>query len=165
MPTTRPCPALAVIGAGFCGALLAIHAARAGLAVTLIERSGSFGPGLAYGVAAGSAGALHLLNTPAGRMSAFAADPEHFVRWAQGRGLAATGGSFLPRAVYGAYLAELLRAAGACPAGQVTGPGIACLTGQVVAVEPAAAGVLVRLADGRRLDFDRAALCVGNLPP
>lgn len=154
-----------MIGAGFCGALLAIHAARAGLAVTLIERSGSFGPGLAYGVAAGSPGALHLLNTPAGRMSAFAADPEHFVRWAQGRGLAATGGSFLPRAVYGAYLAELLRAAGACPAGQVTGPGIACLTGQVVAVEPAAAGVLVRLADGRRLDFDRAALCVGNLPP
>lgn len=149
-----------MVGAGFCGALLAIHAARAGLAVTLIERGDRFGPGLAYG----AAGPLHLLNTPAGRMSAFAEDPEHFVRWARGRGLAASGGSFLPRSLYGAYLEGLLAEAGACPGGQVVS-GIGCLTGQVVAAVPEADGVTVRLADGRALRFDRVALCPGNLPP
>lgn len=119
------------------------------MAVTLVERGGRFGPGLAYG----AAGPLHLLNTPAGRMSAFADDPEHFVRWAQGRGLAASGGSFLPRSVYGEYLEALLRG---CPEGQVT-----CLAGQVVAADAAC----VRLADGGVVRADRVALCPGNLPP
>jgi uncharacterized NAD(P)/FAD-binding protein YdhS len=137
-----------VVGAGFCGTLLAIHAARLGMAVTLVERGGRFGPGLAYG----AAGPLHLLNTPAGRMSAFADEPEHFVRWAQGRGLAVSGGSFLPRSLYGEYLAELLRG---CPEGQVR-----CRTGQVVAVAPGG----VRLGDGGELRADRVALCPGNLP-
>lgn len=156
MPTPLPCPVVAVVGAGFCGAMLALHLARAGgVAVLLIDRSGRFGPGLAYGAAR----PMHLLNTPAGRMSAFVDDPEHFTRWAQAQGLAAHGGAFLPRPLYGEYLAALLAS---CPRGQ---PGITCLTGHVVGLEFAADGVRLRLADGGVLRVDGAALCPGNPPP
>ena len=65
-------PTVAVVGAGFCGAVAALHLARLGLGVLLLDRGGRFGPGLAYGAAR----PLHLLNTPAGRMSAFVDDPE-----------------------------------------------------------------------------------------
>jgi len=84
-----PRPDVAILGAGFCGALLAVHLARAGRAVTLIDRTGRFGPGLAYG----GVHPRHYLNTPAGRTSAFPDDPDHFTRWASARDPAVTGGS------------------------------------------------------------------------
>ncbi len=156
MPASPPCPVVAVIGAGFCGATLALQLARAGgVAVLLIDRSGRFGPGLAYGAAR----PIHLLNTPAGRMSAFTDDPEHFVRWARAQGLAVTGASFLPRPVYGEYIARLLAD---CPRGQ---PGLTCLTGQVVELAREGDGLALALADGGRLRVDHVALCPGNPPP
>ena len=159
---SRPCPVVAVVGAGFCGTTLAVHLARADdVAVVLIDRSGSFGPGLAYGAAR----PIHLLNTPAGRMSAVADDPEHFTRWAAARVPGTSGGSFLPRPLYGDYLRELL--AGARPvlasaSGQVRSdmPGVTCLTGQVLDVDEG----WVLLADGR-LKADAVVLCPGNPPP
>ncbi|WAS97669.1 FAD/NAD(P)-binding protein [Nannocystis punicea] len=148
-------PAVAVVGAGFCGAAVAWHLARAGgPRVTLIDGRGRFGPGLAYR----TADPRHLLNTPAGRMSALADDPEHFVRWARGRGREVGGGSFLPRGVYGDYLRELVAAAG---------PAITCLTGHVVEVlppTPDGPATLV-LTDATRLVADHVVLALGNLPP
>lgn len=158
----RACPVVAVVGAGFCGTTLAVHLARAGeVAVVLIDRSGSFGPGLAYGAAR----PIHLLNTPAGRMSAVADDPEHFTRWAATRVPGAAGGSFLPRPLYGEYLRALLAAAGPMLArtlGQVRTdmPGVTCLTGQVLNVSDGR----VILADGS-VTADAVALCPGNPPP
>lgn len=153
------CPVVAIVGAGFCGALLAVHLVRAGgVSVALVDRTGRFGPGLAYG----AAGPLHLLNTPAGRMSAFADDPDHFTRWARERDPTVTGGSFLPRPVYGAYLEALLAA---CPRGQVGEPGLACLQGQVDDLVLAPAGARLHLADGSSLHAARVALCPGNPPP
>ena len=152
-----------IVGAGFCGTVLAVHLARAGgFAAVLIDRSGSFGPGLAYGAAR----PFHLLNTPAGRMSAFPDDPEHFTRWAQGRDPAVGGGSFLPRPLYGEYLRDLLASThpiAACTAGQVRTdrPGVTCLKGQVVE----AGDGWVALADGGRLAADAVVLCPGNPPP
>jgi uncharacterized NAD(P)/FAD-binding protein YdhS len=152
-----------IVGAGFCGTVLAVHLARAGgFAVALIDRSGRFGPGLAYGAAR----PIHLLNTPAGRMSAFPEDPDHFTRWARTRDPAVGGGSFLPRPLYGEYLRALLAGAGpvtACSPGQVRTdmPGVTCLTGQVVEVGDGG----VALADGGRLAADAVVLCPGNPAP
>lgn len=187
MQRRASCPVVAVVGAGFCGTLLAVLLARAGgLRILLIDRSGRFGPGLAY-----VGGPAHLLlNTPAGRMSAFADDPGHFTRWAQARDPAVHGGSFLPRAMYGAYLQDLLASAmapaapeeeegafdplGATwrpgkapepPPRRDEGPGIVCLEGQVIDLLPTGDGVRLRLADGRMLRVDRVALCPGNPPP
>jgi len=149
-------PAIAVVGAGFCGAALAYHLARApaGPRVTVIDARGEFGPGLAYR----TADPRHLLNTPAGRMSALADDPEHFVRWARERDPDVTGGSFLPRGLYGEYLRALMPARGG---------GITCLAGQVVDVRPpAAAGpAALALADGATVVADHVVLAVGNFPP
>ncbi|MBA3548073.1 MAG: FAD/NAD(P)-binding protein, partial [Nannocystis sp.] len=186
MQRRASCPVVAVIGAGFCGTLLAILLARTGdVRVLLVDRRGRFGPGLAYG----EAQRQHLLNTPAGRMSAFADDPEHFTRWARARDPKVEGGSFLPRAVYGAYLQDLLASAitpepeeedsdfdplGATwrpgkapepPPRRDEGPGIICLEGQVIDLLPTGDGMRLRLADGRMLRVDRAAICTGNPPP
>ena len=132
---------VAIVGAGFCGTLLAVHLARAGLAVTLIDRTGRFGPGLAYG----AAHPLHLLNTPAGRMSAFPDDPEHFTRWAHARDPQVTGGSFLPRRLYGEYLEQLR-----------TALPITCLSDQVTD--------LTRDADAYRLTLTRDARVIAGDP-
>lgn len=86
---------IVVIGAGFTGTMTAVHLAqraRTPLRVTLIERSGRFARGVAYGTRQ----ECHLLNVPAGRMSAFPDDEGHFLRWAYGRDSTVRGGSFLP---------------------------------------------------------------------
>lgn len=161
-------PDVAVIGAGFCGTLAAIHLARAGLRVALLERTGRFGPGLAYG-AAGPAH-VHLLNTPAGRMSAVPDDPDHFTRWARARDPSVTGGSFLARRDYAAYL-EALLAEATCPSGQPGStcpsdqPAITCLPGRVLDIVPEPRGYSLELDGGRSLRAAAVVLATGNLPP
>ncbi len=71
-------PTIAIIGAGFSGTLTAVqvvrHAAHP-LRVLLYNPKEHFGPGLAYGTPSGE----HLLNVPAGGMSALDDDPGHFL--------------------------------------------------------------------------------------
>ncbi len=101
---------IVVIGGGFSGTLTSIQLSRrtAGVPVILLEETGEAGPGLAYQCADHSA----LLNVPAGRMSAFREQPDHFLGYARtvlGEGVQAE--DFLPRHVYGGYLKECLREA------------------------------------------------------
>ena len=91
---------IAVIGAGFSGTILAAHLLRrsqGSLRIYLINRSGR----LARGVAYGTRNSRHVLNVPAGRMSAFAEDENDFLRFAQDRDPNIAGGSFVPRHLYG----------------------------------------------------------------
>lgn len=154
MPSTSP--RVAIVGAGFSGVALAHHLAHARRPpeVVLVERRPAFGPGLAYR----TADPLHLLNVPAGRMSALAGDPDHLLRWARARDPAVHSGSFLPRGVYGAYLRELVDAAAATGA-------VTCLSGQVVSVRSGPDGPALALADGRTVAAARVVLAVGNFPP
>lgn len=98
---------IAIIGGGFSGVLTAHHllnAAEGPLRVLLIERSDRATGGVAYGTAC----PLNVLNVPAGRMSAFDDDPSHFLRWAQSRDASVHGATFVPRPVYGEYIASIL---------------------------------------------------------
>ena len=74
---------IAIIGGGFSGTLTAVHlmqrAQRDDLRITLVNRSGPLARGVAYGTRSDA----HLLNVPAGRMSAFDDDADHFMRFAQ----------------------------------------------------------------------------------
>ncbi|APH58847.1 Pyridine nucleotide-disulfide oxidoreductase family [Granulibacter bethesdensis] len=109
---------IAVIGAGFSGTLLALHALRRcphNTTVTLIERNRQFGRGQAYATGNPS----HLLNVPAGRMSAFHDNPHHFVAWlrehpqeaaALGVAPGTEEGAFVPRSLFGSYVRSLLNA-------------------------------------------------------
>ena len=138
--------------------LRAAVARRVPLRIALIDRLGRHGLGQAYA----TTNPDHLLNAPAGRMSALAGDPDHLVRWAAGHGFPAPG--FLPRTVYGRYLRDLLGDAQlrAAPQSRLTE-----LTADVVAVRPGAGGRPVRLVlgDGSCLEADVAILASGNPPP
>jgi uncharacterized NAD(P)/FAD-binding protein YdhS len=104
---------IAIIGGGFSGAALALHLLRDAAAepeargrVVLIERRPSVGAGVAYSTPE----PLHLLNVPAGRMSVWASgDDDGFVRYARDIDPSVSGGTFVARGVYGAYVESELR--------------------------------------------------------
>ncbi len=155
---------IAIVGGGFSGTLLAAHLLRAGgpVRITLVERLGPFGGGVAYGTRCHS----HVLNVPAGRMSAFDDAPDHFLSWLRRGDPAASGGAFVPRALYGQYLRQVLAHAEA-----QAGPGaeLERVPGEAVALSPVPqdAGVQVRLdgKGGRTVVADAAVLAIGNYPP
>jgi len=97
-----------IVGAGFSGTVLAANLLRrpaaAGADVVLIERSAIMGRGVAYAAHAFP----YLLNVPAGRVSADSRDPLQFLRFARARLPNVDGEDFLPRALYGDYLQDLL---------------------------------------------------------
>ena len=93
-----------VAGGGFAGTTTAAALLRRGVRVTLADRTGTFGRGVAYSTRRPE----HLLNVMAGRMSALPGEPGHFVAWARRAGHAVDGHSFVPRALYGDYVEALL---------------------------------------------------------
>jgi uncharacterized NAD(P)/FAD-binding protein YdhS len=160
---TGRAPVIAIIGGGASGTLVASYllreaaARRLPLRVALIDRHGRHGLGQAYS----TSHPAHLLNSPAGAMSALAEDAGHLARWAAEAGWPDDG--FLPRSAYGRYLTELLATAerSAQPAAR-----ICRVTAQVVAIRRTSHGPALRLhlaADGK-IDADAVVLATGNLP-
>lgn len=157
LETGKTSSPFAVVGAGASGALVALHLLRRMPAeVHLIESRNGPGRGVAYSTADPS----HFLNVRAGRMGAFDDDPGHFATWLAER--AGDGQDltdrFLPRRIYGDYLADLLAKAAA--SGRLT-----CHRDRVEALAPEPEDVGLKLSSGRRLRAGHAILCLGNLPP
>ena len=74
--------------------------------LTIIEPRERLGAGLAYATSFDQ----HLLNVPAGKMSALDDAPEHFLEWLRTRHWpGAAPDAFAPRKLYGEYLLELLQ--------------------------------------------------------
>jgi uncharacterized NAD(P)/FAD-binding protein YdhS len=160
----EPNTSVIIVGGGFTGTLLALVAAAAPrLDVVLVERERVAGPGLAYG----ACGPDHLLNVPVARMEVGLSPT--FARWlvASGADLSAAldeaGGdlarAFVPRALFGAYLAERLEEALAAGNGRLRR-----VRGDVVRVSDRPVPG-VQLADGRRIEGTHVVLATGNLPP
>ncbi|WP_335036347.1 FAD/NAD(P)-binding protein [Nostoc sp.] len=105
--------AIAIIGGGFSGSLVAANLLRNAtmpLSIKLIERNSEVGRGVAYGTPVD----CHLLNVPAGKMSAFADEPNHFLNWLHENGHEqVTPSTFVPRRVYGDYVQATLKASSA----------------------------------------------------
>ena len=163
---------LAVLGGGFSGLQVVLHALREpGLeSIAWVGSDPAFGRGVAYA----TRDPEHVFNVPLGRMSAFAEDPDHLFRWLEANRAACaqaglpefTRDTFLPRRIYGCYLSAVL--------GQATrAPGAAGrlerFLGRAVDVEPLASaghdGGRVRLADGRGVTARRVIFAPGNFPP
>lgn len=160
---------IAIIGAGFTGTLLAVHLlrqARTPLAIDLIEKRGGFGGGLAYS----TGNASHLLNVRAMNMSAFPDEPRHFVDWLSRREdsrapvglIPPSGHAFVPRGLYGTYLAEQLD-----DAINRASPGVTCRMRDDTAIDLTrdGHGFVLRLETGETMAVNRVALCLGNFPP
>ncbi|MFM7294504.1 MAG: FAD/NAD(P)-binding protein [Burkholderiales bacterium] len=175
---------IAIIGAGFCGTMMAVRLLKAEAAgmydVVLINRPQPAGPGvdsqlsaystsLARGLAYGTNSADHLLNVPAGRMSAFDELPHDFEAYLQRRAVAANGGSFVARKLYGDYLRSTLD--------EVTARALSKPDAPRFFMKHATVTTIDRHADGRlqlafnegggqgRLLADRVVLALGNFSP
>ncbi len=150
-----------VVGGGASGALVAgnlLCAAAHGWAVDVrvVDRESVIGPGLAYR----TDDPRHLLNNYAARLSVFEQEPDHLLRWCAARGIHAEPQSFLPRRLYGDYLADVL-ASTKVP----DGSRLRRFRGEVVDVERRAGGFAVRQACGWTHEADVVVLALGNPPP
>ena len=162
---------VAIVGAGFSGTLLAIQLLRQSqkpLEVTLIDSdSRNIGRGVAYS----TMHACHLLNVPAGNMSALPDDADHFLRWALNHQQSLINpplvtcvdeAAFLPRKSYGDYLNYLLAETGQS---SPEGTNLNIKVGKVVAANQLTDGVALTLAGGATLVTDKVVLALGNFPP
>lgn len=159
---------VAVVGAGAAGTLVSARlldsAVRAGVrtSIDLVDPAPRSGPGLAYA----TEDPRHLLNVPAGRMSALPGDGDDFVRWLGNReGRRIDPDAYVPRGTYGDYLSEALRRS------MEAADGFATLRrhhARAVGAELPAVGadrVRLRLHGSGVLDADAVVLALGNLAP
>lgn len=156
---------IAIVGGGFSGAMTAAqilrqaHQSGKRVRVALIERQGAVGEGLAYGTRE----ICHLLNVPAGRMSAWPDRPTDFVDWATSRYGPVKPGEFLPRKWYGEYVRESLLAT-AQQVGESARLIVIYDEVRRLARRPAS-GWMVHFARGKSLPADAVVLAVGHRPP
>ncbi|HEX3847817.1 MAG TPA: FAD/NAD(P)-binding protein [Steroidobacteraceae bacterium] len=153
---------IAIVGAGFSGTVLAAALLRrppaAPTDIVLIERASEMGRGVAYAAREFP----YLLNVPAGRLSADAADPGQFLRFAQRRAPRITGEDFLSRELYGAYLQDVLAQAERSAPGDVR---LVRVFGEVRRISPGGAGLLLEIAGQPGVSAARVVLALGNPPP
>lgn len=151
-----------IVGAGFSGAVTAVHLLRSSrgmpLRVVLVNRSGRMARGTAYGTAS----AEHVLNVPAGNMSALADEPDDFLRYCRWANPEITPASFVSRRLYGSYLEALLDAA---EHGAHEAASLERVVGEVRAVEVHGERATVRLEGGRSMEADRVVLAFGHFEP
>src|ERR1700758_1387194 len=145
---------IAIIGGGVSGALTAFHLVRqeAQARVILIDKRPDFGLGLAYSTPS----LRHLLNVPAGKISALPDQPNHFLNWLRrNHDPAATEKTFAPRAVFGRYIQSLLKSTSQLEQEIAT----------VVDVRLHHSGAVLMLDNGCELRADLIVLATGNFDP
>jgi uncharacterized NAD(P)/FAD-binding protein YdhS len=159
-------PTVVVVGGGFSGSMAAAQllrcASQAGvtLKVALVERKGAIGEG----VACGTRDSSHLLNVPAGRMSAWPDRPDDFVHWASKRcAEVVSPRDFLPRQLYGEYIRETLLTTARQSSATAM---LSVVFDEVrrVARHPAG-GWMVHLARGASMRAEAVILALGHRPP
>lgn len=157
MQSTDENCSVAIVGAGFTGAILASEILRNTLlSVKLIEPARP-GQGIAYSTEC----SWHLLNVTAGNMSAIAEEPRHFLIWARAhydRNCQAE--DYLPRRVYCLYVESILAREVAANPGRLK-----VIRDEAVAIDPSARGYEILLRDGRPVAANKVVLALGNPPP
>ena len=145
---------IAIVGGGVSGALTAYHLVRQHVdaQVIVIDPRPEMGLGLAYSTPS----LRHLLNVPAGKISALPLEPDHFLEWLrQNFDREATPATFAPRAVFGRYIRSLLART----------RGITFLQTSVVDLVMDGDSVVLTLSDGEQRCTDFAVLATGNFDP
>ena len=156
---------IAVVGAGFSGTLLTLHLLRRcppPVQLVLIERNSQFGRGLAYA----TGNASHILNVPAGRISAFHDRPNDFLEWLSGQpdsdnGASVGPGTFAPRQLFGAYIRALLN-------DEIKRSGrdrLELVKGDVIGLDETGRHLVLTVDRNRTVQADLVVLAIGNFPP
>jgi uncharacterized NAD(P)/FAD-binding protein YdhS len=154
-------PTIAIIGGGFSGSLVAVNLTRIAtkpITIKLINKSSEIGRGLAYNTSVLG----HLLNVPAGKISAFPEQPEHFLNWLHNNGYEEIQASdFVPREIYGDYIQSVLQEVKNNPF--VT---LEIITqDEAISLEKTENETKIELKSGKSLTADRVILALGNPPP
>src|ERR1700757_3333466 len=145
---------IAIIGGGVSGTLTAVHLIRqrTPARIILIDSRPDLGLGLAYSTPS----VRHLLNVPAGKISALPDQPDHFLNWLRkNHDPSATEKTFAPRAVFGRYIQSLL--ASTTPLEQEVAA--------VLDVRMHDFGAVLTLDNGCELRADLIVLATGNFDP
>jgi uncharacterized NAD(P)/FAD-binding protein YdhS len=156
-----PMTKIAIIGAGLSGRLLAMNLVQQGtsaLSIRMIDRGGARYMGPAYSNEAD----YLLLNVPAAKMGAFSEDPEHFLMWAQERGVRAGRSDFLPRRLFRDYIVDLMREA---LQARTSGPLFEHVCGEVTDIETEGGCATIHVEAEELFVVNKGILALGNFPP
>ncbi len=156
-------PTIAIIGGGFSGTLVAanlLRNANSPLSIILIEKNLELARGIAYGTKETG----HLLNVPAGKMSAFANEPDHFLNWLylEKGDKSATASSFISRQIYGDYLESILNEAQSNALSYVQ---LERINDEAIAITPKGQTAQISLSNDRFIIAQKVVLAIGNFPP
>jgi uncharacterized NAD(P)/FAD-binding protein YdhS len=144
--------AVAIVGGGASGTILAAQLARRGIDSVLIDGSGRAGRGVAYSTTEPA----HLLNVRAEGMSAWSGDPGHFARRFSEEGGEPRG--FAQRRLFGRYLRDVLDEALA--SGRTELAEASAVTGA-----RDGDGWRIELNDGSSVEAGALVLALGNQQP
>jgi uncharacterized NAD(P)/FAD-binding protein YdhS len=151
------CCEIAIVGGGCSGALVAVQLLRKGFKgrIRMIEPRLRLGHGLAYSTVFEQ----HLLNVPAGKMSALPDEPSHFLEWLRSRNWPGTAPeAFAPRKLYGEYLEDLLQSSL-----RARGHGnFSHMCAEVVDACGTEHGLTLGLSDGTKVEAQKVVLALGN---
>lgn len=171
---------IAIVGGGFSGVLvatqllkhssmIAFQAVRSTIApieIKLIESKSVLGRGVAYSTDI----SCHVLNVPAGKMSAFPDEPDHFFNWLEKRedllkelgDESLTPGTFVPRKIYGIYGQAILEDAIRNAAPHVT---FEWIKEDAIDISPQGENNEITLSNGEKMIAEKIVLALGNFPP
>jgi uncharacterized NAD(P)/FAD-binding protein YdhS/predicted metal-dependent enzyme (double-stranded beta helix superfamily) len=158
-------PVVAILGGGFSGTMTLANLLRFGgegttpLHVVMIDRQPALGEGIAYR----TNDSRHLLNVPAGRMSAWPDRADDFLQFAQARDAATNAGDFLPRKIYGQYVRQTLLDLAAQAPAHLSGEMIHDEATTLTPREPSR--WTIHTAGGRTIDADQVVITMGHRPP
>jgi uncharacterized NAD(P)/FAD-binding protein YdhS len=148
-----------VVGGGFSGTMLAIQLSRRDpqLKIAVVDKGKIPGRGLAYSTYY----RFHVLNVPAGKMSALPEDSDHFLKWARANhDSRVREEDFLPREVYGRYLSSLLdETVSRC------GKNLTWFRDETLLLTRKGDSFQAQLKSGRELLAQSVVIATGNLPP
>lgn len=153
---------IAIIGGGFSGTLTAIELLKKSkqVAVKLINCDQP----LTKGVAFSTTDTEHLLNVPAGRMSAFEDEPDHFINWIKDQKefvayvKKSMQGEFLPRFIYGQYLTALFQP-------YLSNDQLEIIKLKATGIKKNKDNFTLTFNDNSSLDADSIVLAMGNFAP
>jgi uncharacterized NAD(P)/FAD-binding protein YdhS len=146
---------IAIVGGGVSGSLTAYHLVQnaPNARVLVIEPKAALGLGLAYSTPSHE----HLLNVPAGKISALPDQPQHFVDWLDANYEPSfRADEFAPRAIFGRYIQSLI---------SEIAHGIEHVQSVVSSCSVVDGQAVLRMESGAALTVDAVVLATGNFDP
>ncbi len=149
---------IVIIGGGWSGTLTAIQLLEnsKNISVKIVNSGQPFGLGIAFS----TTDSEHLLNVPAGRMSAFPNKQNHFVDWLIANNYSDNNlqDQFVPRIIYGKYILELFNY-------YKSNPQLKLIDAKATNIEKNGINYTISLSNSSKLIADKIVLALGNFIP